>query len=127
MLFRIVFGICLFESGADEIMLYGVDMSATDEYGYQRAGCHYFIQEAEKRGINLVVPFESDILEPPPPYGYREASRMWWKMNTRWKELHGKASAIDSQLAELQNQRAILDGALSDAQYVCNTYYSKEK
>lgn len=110
----------------EAIGLFGVDMSAGDEYGYQRAGCHYFIQEAKKRDIDLVVPFESDILEPPPPYGYREADRMWWKMNTRWKELHGKASAINAQIADLKNQSAILSGAMEDVQYVCNTY-TKEK
>jgi hypothetical protein len=111
----------------EAIGLFGVDMSAGDEYGYQRAGCHYFIQEAERAGIDLVVPFESDILEPPPPYGYREASRMWWKVNTRWKELHGKRQAVEAKLAELEAQRAVLMGAMDDAQYICNTYYSKEK
>ena len=108
------------------IGLFGVDMSAGDEYGYQRAGCHYFIQEAEKRGIDIAVPFESDILEPPPPYGYREADRMWWKMNTRWKELQRKRIAVENKLAELQYEKSVLTGALDDVQYVCNTFY-KEK
>ncbi len=107
----------------EAIGLFGVDMSAGDEYGYQRAGCHYFIQEAEKRGIDLVVPFESDILEPPPPYGYREASRMWWKMNTRWKELAGQHQGIMSQMATLKKQQTLLEGAMDDAQYVCNTFH----
>lgn len=113
------------DKNPEAIGLFGVDMSAGDEYGYQRAGCHYFIQEAQKRDINLHVPFESDILEPPPPYGYRESSRMWWKMNTRWKELHGKQTAIDQQIAELQHQRAVLIGAKDDVQYVCNTFHQE--
>ncbi len=107
----------------EAIGLFGVDMSAGDEYGYQRAGCHYFIQEAERRGIDLVVPFESDILEPPPPYGYREASRMWWKMNTRWKELAGQHQGITQQMATLKKQQTLLEGAMDDAQYVCNTFH----
>lgn len=107
----------------EAIGLFGVDMSASEEYAHQRPGCHYFIQEAEKAGIDLVVPFESDILEPMPPYGYRESSRMWWKMNTRWKELAGKRAAIEQQMSELSVQRTALEGAMEDAQYVCNTFH----
>jgi hypothetical protein len=109
----------------EAIGLFGVDMSAADEYGQQRPGCHYFIQEAQRANIDLVVPFESDILQPPPPYGYRESSRQWWKMNTRWKELYGKQSAIDQKIAELQHQRTVLAGALDDVQYVCNTFHQE--
>jgi hypothetical protein len=105
------------------IGLWGVDMSAHDEYGHQRPGCHYFIQEAQRAGIQVYVPPESDILEPPPPYGYRESSRMWWKMNTRWKELAGKHQAIQRQMVELKKQQTVLEGALDDAQYVCNTFH----
>ncbi len=110
-----------------QIGLFGVDMSAGDEYGQQRPGCHYFIQEAQKRDIDLVVPFESDILEPPPPYGYREASRQWWKMNVRWEELNNKRQAIEQQLAHLQHQSTVLLGALDDVQYVCNTFHQENR
>ena len=113
----------------EAIGLFGVDMSAHEEYGYQRPGCHYFIHEAEKAGIDLVVPFESDILFPHPPYGFREASQMWWKQNTRWKELYGKRSGIEAEIAQLRAQiaareadAAVLAGAMEQAQYACNTY-----
>jgi hypothetical protein len=118
------------EKKPEVIGLWGVDMSAHDEYGYQRAGCHYFIQEAQKAGIGVYAPPESDILEPTPPYGYRESSRMWWKVNTRWKELHGKhqqtTSEIDqlnAKLAQLKRHQITLEGAMEDAQYVCNTFH----
>lgn len=105
------------------IGLWGVDMSAHDEYGHQRPGCHYFIQEARRAGIEVYAPPESDILEPPPPYGYREASRMWWKMNTRWKELHGKHQRIVQEMTRLKKEQTVLEGALDDVQYVCNTFH----
>lgn len=107
----------------EAIGLWGVDMSADDEYVHQRPGCQYFIQEAERAGIDIVVPYGSDILFPHPPYGYREASHMWSKMDIRWKELNGKHQAITAQMAELQTQKLHLEGAMDDAQYVCNTYY----
>jgi len=113
----------------EAIGLFGVDMSAGDEYGYQRAGCHYFIQKAEEAGIDIVVPFESDIMHPHPPYGFREASQMWWKQNTRWKELHSKHIGVSAEIARLQkmieskrDEASILSGAMEQAQYNCNTY-----
>jgi hypothetical protein len=115
------------------IGLWGVDMQASDEWAHQRPGCHYFIQEALRAGIQVYVPMESDILEPPPPYGYRESSRMWWKVNTRWKELHGKhqqttseINQLNAKLAQLKRHQITLEGAMEDAQYICNTFY-KEK
>ena len=104
------------------IGLWGVDMSAHDEWAHQRPGCFYFMQEATRRGIKICVPPESDLIQPPPMYGYREASPAWWKMNTRWKELAGKKHAIDAQLAQLQSDKLILEGAMEDANYVCNTF-----
>jgi hypothetical protein len=61
--------------GLEEIGLWGVDMSATEEYGYQRAGCHYFITLALQRGIRVTIPPESDLLMPKPLYGIGESTR----------------------------------------------------
>ena len=114
----------------EAIGLFGVDMSASDEYNQQRPGCHYFIQKAEEAGIDIAVPFESDIMEPSPPYGYREASPMWWKWNTRYRELNNKKHSLREQkakaqqvIAEARQQMAILDGAMSDVQYMCDTFH----
>ena len=105
------------------IGLWGVDMSASDEWQHQRPGCHYFIQEARRAGIEVYAPPESDILFPPTPYGFREASAMWWKMNTRWKELAGKHQHIQRQMVDLKKQQTLLEGAMDDAQYVCSTFH----
>jgi hypothetical protein len=105
------------------IGLWGVDMSASDEWQHQRPGCHYFIQEAQRAGIQVYAPPESDIMFPPTPYGYREASAMWWKMNTRWKELAGKHQHIQRQMVELKKQQTVLEGAMDDAQYVTQTFH----
>lgn len=110
----------------NHIGLWGVDMSASDEYQHQRPGCHFFIQEALRAGIKIAVPPESDLLFPPPPYGYREADPMWWKMNTRWKELHAKYQQMLREQSELQRQIQTFEGAMDDAQYVCNTFYMEK-
>lgn len=109
----------------ETIGLYGIDMSAHDEYGRQRIGCHYFIEQAEKAGIKVIAPPESDILHEIPPYGYREIDPMWWKLDTRVKELTAQRASVISQMAELKKQETILSGALEYAQYV-NTYWKGE-
>lgn len=58
------------KQGAKEIALYGVDMASKDEYILQRPGGHYFMQIAASRGIKVSVPFESDLAQPPPLYGF---------------------------------------------------------
>jgi len=50
----------------DVIGLWGVDMAAMEEYGYQRPGCQFFVLEALRRGIGVYVPPESDLMRPQP-------------------------------------------------------------
>lgn len=46
--------------------------NAANEYAYQRPGVHYFVQIARQRGIDVLAPEGSRILEPPLPYrGWR--------------------------------------------------------
>ena len=45
----------------EEIGLWGVDMKADDEYGYQRPNCEYLIGLARGRGIKVTIPDESPL------------------------------------------------------------------
>lgn len=56
--------------GYSEIHLYGVHMSASEEYGHQRQACEYWLGVAEGRGIKIYVPEESEILHISYVYGY---------------------------------------------------------
>lgn len=47
--------------GADEIGIYGVDMAADDEYGYQRPNIEYLIGVAIGKGIKVIVPEQSPV------------------------------------------------------------------
>ena len=49
----------------DEIGLWGVHMGIGEEYAYQKPGCQYFIQKALDKGIEITVPPQSKLLEPP--------------------------------------------------------------
>ena len=110
------------EQKPEMIGLWGVDMSATEEYGYQRAGMHYFIQKALDAGIQIYVPPESDLLCPVPLYGYKEHTRMWWKQKIRREELEGRLSNTLTHKERLDREELVFRGALDDINYVMNTY-----
>lgn len=106
----------------EEIGMWGVDMSATEEYGYQRAGCHFFIQLAKSRGIKVTVPAESDLLRPPPPYGYIMGTRMYVKLAQRRAELVGRLNNAAAEYEARRNEWNFLKGAVDDLDYMLNTW-----
>ena len=48
-------------TGAEEIALYGVDMSAEEEWGDQRKDLKHFITIARSCGVKVTLPPESDL------------------------------------------------------------------
>jgi hypothetical protein len=96
---------------------WGIDMAASDEYDYQRAGCHFFIWVARNRGINVVAPGESDILNTYPLYGYQENTHMWRKLNTRGEELDGRINLLNKEIQQKQNEMLVLRGAREGVDY----------
>lgn len=47
--------------GAEEIAIYGVDMKADDEYGYQKPNMEYLVGLARGKGIKVHIPDESPL------------------------------------------------------------------
>ena len=58
------------ESQRDSIGLWGVEMLAEDEYGYQKPNCEALLGFAMGLGINVVLPEESSLMKGNEPYGY---------------------------------------------------------
>jgi len=108
----------------DVIGFWGVDMSASEEWGYQRAGCQHFILEALRRGIGVYVPPESCLLRPMPVYGISEWSYSYIKLTQRARELNALRDQHQKQLQESQVRLASLAGAMEDLQYTVNTWTS---
>jgi len=106
----------------DAIGLFGVDMVATEEYGYQRAGCQHFLLLAADLGINVVVPPESDLLRPMPIYGISESSHWHIKNLTRKNELLQRKVLAEQQAAAATTTVAFLNGALDDLEYQMTTW-----
>lgn len=99
------------------IGIYGVDMAANTEYNQQRLACQFFIKVAAESGIDLVIPPESDILEPPPLYGYCESSRQFRKYMARKLELHNRIENLSMQEEKVKREKLHLIGAMDDMEY----------
>lgn len=110
------------EEKPTHIGMWGVDMTATEEYGYQRAGCHYFIQKARDLGVQVIVPVESDILAPTPQYGFREVNPLYRKLLVRKQELQFRSDRLNSEIDAKRMEATMLAGAIEDVDYMINTW-----
>ena len=106
------------EQKPDVIGIYGVDMAANSEYNQQRLACQILVEMAKQMGITIAIPPESDLLEPPPIYGYCESSRRWRKMYARKLELQNRINDLANKAASAQSEKAHLVGALDDLEYM---------
>jgi hypothetical protein len=110
-------------SGAEEIGLWGVDMSAAEEvYTHQRAGCQYWIGRAMEMGIKVTVPQQSDLMCPTPPYGFCELDGMHQKLLARKAELEHRIAHATNTLENARNEVLALRGAVEDVGYVRSTW-----
>lgn len=103
--------------GAKEIGLWGVDMSATEEWFFQRSGCQSLIDIAKSLGIKVTVPPESDIMRPPPLYGFCEIDPAHAKYVVRRDELIGRRNAAIVRGQTAQREVDHLNGAIEDLEY----------
>jgi len=101
-----------------EIGLFGLDMSSRHEYVLQRPGMQHFIELAEQQyAVRVYAPMESDILQPPPLYGYNLSTPFGRKLEVRRRELMARLADLDNTIAKAQHDRAYLSGALDDIDY----------
>lgn len=113
--------------GASEIALYGIDMASRDEYIRQRPGFFFFRYQAEKRGIKVSAPHESDIMQSPALYAYVDSTPFGRKIMARRQEVVGRVNGMVQQRDQLSNSITYLQGAQEDLDYfesiwsgVCN-------
>lgn len=108
----------------DVIGMWGVDMAATEEYGYQRPGCQFFILEALRRGIGFYLPPESDLMRPMPVYGISEWDHNYIKLTTRARELNGKAQNLTQQAEAAKTEHLVLQGQMQALNQFVHTWTS---
>lgn len=121
-----MFALALSIRGVQEIGLWGVDMSHATEWEHQRPACHHFITKARERGIKIATPPQSDLLWPPPLYGFHEADPRWVKLNARQKELQARYDEAAAAHAESDRGMFFFKGALDDMTYHMRNYATVE-
>jgi hypothetical protein len=117
----LMFALAILE-GATEIGLWGVDMSAQEEWFFQRQGCQHFIDLAQRLGIKVTLPPESDLLAPPPIYGLSEVHPMAVKLLERERELKARLADAERRMQEAHQEAIFMKGALDDVAYMRVTW-----
>lgn len=105
------------EMEPETIGLWGIDMAAQGEYGYQRAGLQYFAQIAKAKGIQVGVPPQSDVFRPPMLYGVGEFSHQHQKLEIRQMELKQRHDQLELEIGQKNQELWFLKGALDDMSY----------
>ena len=111
--------------GATKIGFWGVDMAAGEEYEMQRAGIHFLTYIARARGIEVGIPFESDLFTPRFRYAVDEWTHSYRKVRARTMELQSRLQQAQAQANELNNAAHFLKGALDDLKYMGDTWVDK--
>ena len=106
---------------------WGVDCSATEEYGSQRPGAHFFFMKAREVGIDVVLPPESDLLMPPGLYGYVENDPWFRKTMTRRREYEHALGTAMTEARVAQEKILRLQGNIEDMQWNLNTWAGRRQ
>lgn len=114
-----------------EIAIYGVDMAADSEWGYELPGCQLWIARARDCGIKVTVPDESSLDHPIPIYGLDDANPKARKLREhsaelveRRRQVVTRLNAIDAEKAQLLHEHYHLDGAIEQNNWVRKTFES---
>jgi len=108
------------------IALYGVDMAAHEEYAYQRPSCQHFIGLARSKGIEVILPPESDLMEPGFLYGIGEMDPRHIKLKSRKAEIQAQINQIEQNISASNQQLLFMKGALDDLSYILDTWAGNE-
>lgn len=113
------------DTDADDIIgLWGVDMAAGEEYGYQRPGCQFFVLEALRRGIAVYIPPESDLMRPMPIYGISEWDHNYIKLTAKARRLSELMQIAGAQVEKERATLQTVQGEMGALQTFVNTWTS---
>ena len=100
------------------IGLWGIDMAAHEEWALQRPGCQHFLGLAIRMGINVVLPPESDLMQPSTMYGLSEINPRHIKFMARLRELEGRRNAANASVNAANGEILFLNGAIENMKYM---------
>jgi hypothetical protein len=102
----------------------GLASHNSEEYGYQRPGCQFFVLEAMRRGIAVYLPPESDLMRPMPVYGISEWDHNYVKLTQRAREINSKTQEAQRLIAEQTQILQVAQGEMNALGSFVNTWTS---
>ena len=103
--------------GAKEIGLFGIDMTSEDEYVSQRPAMQHFIVMCMAMGIKVGAPDESDIMRPPPLYGWVDATPSGRKLHVYQREIEDKIKEAERLRRQAELDATLLKGCATGIDY----------
>lgn len=103
----------IMELGNEGVLgVWGVDMALKEEYRAQRPSCEYFLGVARGRGIEVVVPEQSNLLKARELYAFAPPNAFMETIKAKKNELLQRRAQIEHELKNGQLQLAGLAGAV---------------
>jgi len=106
----------LFAKAIDEmpekIGLWGIEMCTDEEYAFQRAGVKFFQIEAQRKGIEVIIPLESDLAREKVPYPFCEETPLAKWLIQREVHIRDKRDVMAEQSRMVNEQIIGCNGAL---------------
>ena len=99
------------------LQLFGVHMMAEEEYGYQRAGCEYWLGILEALGVEVFVAGTGSVLKCTFNYGYDKEWKMLSDLTTRKQQLNVGLNELHSKLEEIKSHVGQQEGAIKDVEW----------
>lgn len=102
--------------------LFGVHMSADEEYWHQRASCEYWIAIADAIGIDVYIHPDSAICSVPDIYGYTPLNPVIKEIRERRKGLLNGVNLLNNELRAKQEQLWRNQGAATECEFWLKKY-----
>ncbi len=118
------FGYYFFSSQPAWMFAYAIHIKAKEIglYGHQKPAILHFAQIAAQHNIKVLVPPESEVLQPPPLYGYNYNSPIGRKLRTRQREVEEQVRELDEQIEMLRMKRQHFRGVLDENDWSQQTW-----
>lgn len=115
------------EAGAKRIDIYGVTMSAYEEYGHQKPGCSHKIGWAEALGIKVNIDKGAELMSAPFIYGYEERPEILQSLEDEKRKVAQRANGIEDQINDLKATYHHMQGQREQIEWFENNFWSHSK
>ena len=106
--------------------VWGVDMmmggGPGSEYGYQRPSCEFFIAWAMAKGIEFLLPKESDLLKTAFQYGDRDTNDFRTKLLSHRQEMSKRRGAVTGAIEDNRMAHAELTGFINACDWLLQSH-----